>query len=80
MDLNAIDNPDNSKIFLLVSIMNAGDLEAAREVDLKKVTEELFVGGSDSGRKEDDSDNGDGLGMRSDNDSCKDDVGLPPEE
>ena len=40
MDLNAIDVPDNDKIFSLASITTAGDLEAAREIDLEKVTDE----------------------------------------
>eukprot|EP00956_Cyclotella_meneghiniana_P009856 scaffold13638_cov81-Cyclotella_meneghiniana.AAC.5 len=48
MDLNAIDVPDNDKIFSLASITTAGDLEAAREVDLEKVTDEqLFPTNSD---------------------------------
>mmetsp|Transcript_24827 Transcript_24827/g.44650 ORF Transcript_24827/g.44650 Transcript_24827/m.44650 type:complete len:1047 (+) Transcript_24827:68-3208(+) len=74
MDLNAIDVPDNNKIFSLATITNAGDLEAAREVDLDKVTEERFVGGGggDGGKKEDDSDDEDGLAMRSDDDSSED--------
>ena len=41
MDLNAIDVPNNEKIFSLATITNAGDLEAAREVDLDKVTDEM---------------------------------------
>ena len=47
MDLNAIDVPDNDKIFSLATITNAGDLEAAREVDLEKVTEDQLAGGDD---------------------------------
>ena len=55
MDLNAIDVPDNDKIFSLATITNAGDLEAAREVDLDKVTDEqLMIGkGDDSDDEED---------------------------
>ena len=37
MDLNAIEVPDNEKIFALATITSKGDLEAAREVDLAKV-------------------------------------------
>jgi len=47
MDLNAIDVPDNDKIFSLATITNAGDLEAAREVDLEKVTEDQLAIGED---------------------------------
>lgn len=61
MDLNAIDIPDNDKIFSLATITNSGDLEAAREVDLEKVTNLQTLGGAD-----DDSDvEEDGLNMRS---------------
>ena len=68
MDLNAIDVPDNDKIFSLATITNAGDLEAAREVDLEQVTDEQLRGGSD-----DDEDglamiDGDGEGSDSDDD------------
>jgi len=59
MDLNAIDVPDNDKIFSLATITNAGDLEAAREVDLDKVTDDQLMGGVDS-----DDDMEDGLGLR----------------
>ncbi|KAL7439900.1 hypothetical protein ACHAXH_006953 [Discostella pseudostelligera] len=48
MDLNAIDVPDNDKIFSLATITNAGDLEAAREVDLEKVTDSEIMGNDDS--------------------------------
>lgn len=66
MDLNAIDVPDNDKIFSLATITNAGDLEAAREVDLEKVTDEQIRGNG-----EDDSsvDEEDGLKMHGDNES-----------
>mmetsp|Transcript_65605 Transcript_65605/g.97143 ORF Transcript_65605/g.97143 Transcript_65605/m.97143 type:complete len:1026 (+) Transcript_65605:290-3367(+) len=40
MDLNAVDVPDNDKIFSLATITSKGDLEAAREVDLSKVTDD----------------------------------------
>eukprot|EP00566_Odontella_aurita_P002225 CAMPEP_0113573206 /NCGR_PEP_ID=MMETSP0015_2-20120614/26492_1 /TAXON_ID=2838 /ORGANISM="Odontella" /LENGTH=1090 /DNA_ID=CAMNT_0000476265 /DNA_START=159 /DNA_END=3428 /DNA_ORIENTATION=- /assembly_acc=CAM_ASM_000160 len=40
IDLNAFEVPDNDKIFSLASITNKGDLEAAREVDLSKFTDE----------------------------------------
>ena len=70
MDLNAIDVPDNDKIFSLASITTAGDLEAAREVDLEKVTDEqLFPTtnsddeevaiGKTSGEKEEEGDSDD---------------------
>jgi AdoMet-dependent rRNA methyltransferase SPB1 len=48
MDLNAIDVPDNDKIFSLASISTAGDLEAAREVDLEKVTDDQLFPTVDS--------------------------------
>eukprot|EP00970_Alexandrium_tamarense_P010034 scaffold1997_cov69-Alexandrium_tamarense.AAC.1 len=48
MDLNAIDVPDNDKIFSLASITNAGDLEAAREVDLEKITDDQIFPTADS--------------------------------
>lgn len=48
MDLNAIDVPDNDKIFSLASITNAGDLEAAREIDLEKVTDDQLFPSADS--------------------------------
>eukprot|EP00978_Attheya_sp_CCMP212_P021220 scaffold61798_cov48-Attheya_sp.AAC.2 len=49
MDLNAIDVPDNEKIFSLASITSKGDLERAHEVDLSKITDDqLFApGGND---------------------------------
>ncbi len=59
MDLNAIDVPDNDKIFSLATITNAGDLEAAREVDLEKVTDNDIMGN-------DDSDDEDGLKIEDD--------------
>jgi len=67
MDLNAIDVPDNDKIFSLATITNAGDLEAAREVDLEKVTEDQLAGGDD-----DSDDEVDGLKNRKDDDSSDD--------
>lgn len=48
MDLNAIDVPDNDKIFSLASITTAGDLEAAREVDLEKVSDDQLFPTADS--------------------------------
>jgi AdoMet-dependent rRNA methyltransferase SPB1 len=53
MDLNAIDVPDNDKIFSLATITNVGDLEAAREIDLEKVTDDQIMGGGDSDEEED---------------------------
>eukprot|EP00578_Thalassiosira_sp_NH16_P008510 CAMPEP_0181118856 /NCGR_PEP_ID=MMETSP1071-20121207/23300_1 /TAXON_ID=35127 /ORGANISM="Thalassiosira sp., Strain NH16" /LENGTH=1066 /DNA_ID=CAMNT_0023203381 /DNA_START=47 /DNA_END=3247 /DNA_ORIENTATION=+ len=47
MDLNAIDVPDNDKIFSLATITNAGDLEAVREIDLEKVTDRQIMGDDD---------------------------------
>ena len=49
MDLNAVDVPDNDKIFSLATITSKGGLEAAREVDLNQVTDEqLHIGDVDS--------------------------------
>ncbi|KAL3797501.1 hypothetical protein HJC23_009865 [Cyclotella cryptica] len=48
MDLNAIDVPDNDKIFSLATITTAGDLEAAREIDLEKVTDDQLFPTADS--------------------------------
>ncbi|KAL9181616.1 hypothetical protein ACHAXT_010421 [Thalassiosira profunda] len=53
MDLNAIDVPDNDKIFSLTSITNAGDLEAAREVDLEKVTDAQILAAEGESSDED---------------------------
>jgi AdoMet-dependent rRNA methyltransferase SPB1 len=59
MDLNAIDVPDHDKLFSLTMITNAGDLAAASEVNLDKVTDEqifgndnedIVIGGKDSGK------------------------------
>ncbi len=70
MDLNAIDVPDNDKIFSLATITNAGDLEAAREVDLDKVTDDQLMGGADDS----DADEEDGLkSRRDDGDGSSDD-------
>ena len=68
MDLNAIDVPDNEKIFSLATITNAGDLEAAREVDLMKVTHEQIMGGDD----DDDSEEEDGLKMQMESSDSED--------
>lgn len=46
MDLNAVEVPEHDQIFSLATITSAGDLEAAREVDLDKVTDEQLFGGS----------------------------------
>lgn len=44
MDLNAIEVPEQESMFSLTAISSAKDLEAAREVDLGKVTDEqIFV-------------------------------------
>ena len=48
MDLNAIEVPDNEKIFSLATITSKGDLEAAREVDLAKVRDEDLLPTNDS--------------------------------
>ena len=43
VEIEQIPNPENDKIFTLAAITSMGDLEAAREVDLNKATdEELF--------------------------------------
>ena len=47
MDLNAIDIPDNDKLFSLTSITSKGDLAAAAEVNLDKVTDDQVFGDSD---------------------------------
>jgi hypothetical protein len=46
MDLNAVEVPEHDQIFSLATISSKGDLEAAREVDLDKVTDEQLFGGS----------------------------------
>ena len=48
MDLNAIEVPDNEKIFSLATITSKGDLEAAREVDLAKIRDEDLLPTNDS--------------------------------
>ncbi|KAL7571246.1 hypothetical protein ACA910_008903 [Epithemia clementina (nom. ined.)] len=47
MDLNAIDVPDNDKLFSLASITSKGQLEAAAEVNLDQVTDDQVFGDSD---------------------------------
>ena len=47
MDLNAIDVPEHDKVFSLTSITSKGDLLAASEVNLDRVTDEQLFGGSD---------------------------------
>mmetsp|Transcript_6683 Transcript_6683/g.10576 ORF Transcript_6683/g.10576 Transcript_6683/m.10576 type:complete len:616 (+) Transcript_6683:59-1906(+) len=44
MDLNAIDVPEHDQVFSLATITSKGDLEAACEVDLDKVTHEEIFG------------------------------------
>jgi AdoMet-dependent rRNA methyltransferase SPB1 len=46
MDLNAVEVPEHDQIFSLATISSKGDLEAAREVELDKVTDEQLFGGS----------------------------------
>jgi len=46
--LNAIDVPDNDKIFSLASITTSGDLDAAREIDLEKFTDDQLFPSTDS--------------------------------
>ena len=67
MDLNAIDVPDNDKIFSLATITNAGDLEAAREIDLEKVTHDQIAHGAN-----DSDDDEDGLEVKGDASSDED--------
>lgn len=75
MDLNAIDVPDNDKIFSLATITNAGDLEAAREIDLEKVTiDQVAHGGDDS------DDDEDGLQVKDDGSSDEDENNYGLEE
>eukprot|EP00979_Chaetoceros_neogracilis_P011714 scaffold2957_cov232-Chaetoceros_neogracile.AAC.6 len=48
MDLNAIELPEQERMFSLTSISSAKDLERAREIDLGKITDEqLFAESSD---------------------------------
>jgi AdoMet-dependent rRNA methyltransferase SPB1 len=47
MDLNAIDVPDNDKIFSLTSLSSRGDLEAISEVNLDRHTDAELFGDSD---------------------------------
>jgi len=68
MDLNAIDVPDNDKIFSLATITNAGDLEAAREIDLEKVTTNQVEHGAN-----DSDDDEDGLQVKADGSSDDED-------
>ena len=44
MDLNAVELPEHDQVFSLATITSKGDLEAAREVDLDKVTDEQLFG------------------------------------
>lgn len=47
MDLNAVELPEHDEVFSLATITSKGDLEAARQVDLDKVTDEELLGGND---------------------------------
>eukprot|EP00560_Eucampia_antarctica_P008326 CAMPEP_0197825656 /NCGR_PEP_ID=MMETSP1437-20131217/2699_1 /TAXON_ID=49252 ORGANISM="Eucampia antarctica, Strain CCMP1452" /NCGR_SAMPLE_ID=MMETSP1437 /ASSEMBLY_ACC=CAM_ASM_001096 /LENGTH=1070 /DNA_ID=CAMNT_0043425749 /DNA_START=74 /DNA_END=3286 /DNA_ORIENTATION=- len=59
MDLNALEVPDNDKIFSLATITKKGDLEAAREVDLDKFTaDQLFPTEGEDEEDEDGQPNG----------------------
>jgi len=53
MDLNAIELPENDKIFTLATITSKGDLEAAREVDLNKVTDEQLLNTAEEEEEDD---------------------------
>lgn len=53
MDLNAIDVPDHDALFTLATITSKGELEAAREVDLDKVTHAEIFGASDDENESD---------------------------
>lgn len=73
MDLNAIEVPDNDKIFSLATISNANDLEVVREVDLEKVTSDQVGGGvEDSSDDDRGSDEEDGLKIGVEVDSDED--------
>jgi AdoMet-dependent rRNA methyltransferase SPB1 len=54
MDLNAIELPEAEKMFTLTSITSKGALEAAREVDLNKVTDDQLLLDDDEDEIEDD--------------------------
>jgi AdoMet-dependent rRNA methyltransferase SPB1 len=47
MDLNAVELPQHDQVFSLATITSKGDLEAAREVDLDKVTDDQLFDGRD---------------------------------
>ena len=47
MDLNAVELPEHDQVFSLATITSKGDLEAAREVDLDKVTDDQLFDGRD---------------------------------
>jgi AdoMet-dependent rRNA methyltransferase SPB1 len=47
MDLNAIELPEQERMFSLTAISSKGGLEAAREVDLGKVTDDQIMIGED---------------------------------
>jgi len=53
MDLNAVELPQHDEIFSLATITSKGDLEAARQVDLDKVTDEELFGSSQEKDDED---------------------------
>lgn len=54
MDLNAIELPEAERMFTLTSITSKSALEAAREVDLNKVTDDHLMVNDDDGSVEDD--------------------------
>jgi len=49
MDLNAIELPENDKVFALAAIGTRGDLEKAREVDLDQITDGDLMGEDSDG-------------------------------
>ena len=54
MDLNAVEVPEAEKMFSLTTITSKGTLEAAREVDLDKVTDDQIFPTVDSDLEDDD--------------------------
>mmetsp|Transcript_5706 Transcript_5706/g.8547 ORF Transcript_5706/g.8547 Transcript_5706/m.8547 type:complete len:1066 (-) Transcript_5706:94-3291(-) len=57
MDLNALEVPEAEKTFSLATITNKGTLEAAREVDLNKVTDDEIYPTVDSDEDDGDDEN-----------------------
>lgn len=76
MDLNAIEVPDNEKIFSLATITSKGDLEAAREVDLAKVRDEDLLPTNDSDDDEDDAVDPNNLEAQGEADDLDEDTGY----